>query len=101
MDVKPSNICIDHAGNFVLIDFGSAVEFGNTSQSTLAYIPHGVNSKIGSAFVDWWMLAATLTNRACGCRWGLGARNPTQQETLEMLKRFPEIFEDIKSLLQQ
>ena len=96
MDVKPSNICIDQEGNFILVDLGSAVEFGISTQSTEAYIPYELNSRKGSAQMDWWMLAATITDRACGCtRWGQGTRNPTKQETLEMLQLYPEIAQDI------
>jgi serine/threonine protein kinase len=42
MDIKPSNICIDSNGNFVLIDFGSTSFFGEKTSSTQAYIPDGL-----------------------------------------------------------
>ncbi|PRP73763.1 protein kinase C delta type-like [Planoprotostelium fungivorum] len=84
MDVKPSNICIDQAGNFILIDLGSVVRFGQKSASTLAYIPQDLsNYQVASAAVDWWMLAATLGERGCGMSsWGAGAANPTKEKLL-------------------
>ncbi|PRP79745.1 Serine/threonine protein kinase, partial [Planoprotostelium fungivorum] len=84
MDVKPSNICIDQAGNFILIDLGSVVRFGQKSASTLAYIPQDLsNYQVASAAVDWWMLAATLGERGCGMSsWRAGAANPTKEKLL-------------------
>lgn len=102
MDVKPANICINSAGDFVLIDFGSAARFGEVTQSTVTYIPHGLDPKYSRAAVDWWMLAATVTERACKCdRWGLGLKNPTKQETIEMLQSIPRVVTDFMSLVQE
>ena len=102
MDVKPANICIDSNGDFVLIDFGSAVLFGANTNSTPAYIPHGISAIPAKASVDWWMLAATLADRVCNYnRWGLGARNPTKQETLQELRKLPSsVYSDLEQLLQ-
>ena len=66
MDVKPSNICIDERGNYVLIDLGSVTPFSTTSSCTQAYLPsdmQSTNSVVGSAAVDWWMLAMTVAEK--------------------------------------
>ncbi|PRP75400.1 putative protein kinase, partial [Planoprotostelium fungivorum] len=100
MDVKPSNICIDQAGNFILIDLGSVVRFGQKSASTLAYIPQDLsNYQVASAAVDWWMLAATLGERGCGMSsWGAGAANPTKEKLHSKLAK--SIYEETNQLPQ-
>lgn len=80
MDVKPSNICIDQEGNFILINLGSVARFDRKSSSTRAYIPRGLNYETARPAVDWWMLAATLSERGRGMPWGSGAANPTKED---------------------
>lgn len=71
MDIKPANICLDGAGEAFLIDFGSVCAFGAHTSSTPAYVPHYVLSRRSSAALDWWMLAMTLAEKACGPEGGL------------------------------
>ena len=103
MDVKPSNICINSAGDFVLIDFGSATPFGTRSLSTKAYIPDDLDSNPARAVVDWWMLIATITERACECnKWGTGAENPTKEEALGYLNKvLPDVVLEVQPLLRE
>ena len=66
-DVKPANICID-SGAFFLIDLDSVARFGDATQTTLEYLPfdeRGVRVR-ASARADWWALAMTLAEKACG-----------------------------------
>ena len=84
MDVKPSNICFNEAGEMFLIDLGSISRFGEVSSSTDAYVPHDFGSRRAHASLDWWMLAMTLAEKACGTEHGLpvgvGARSATKAE---------------------
>eukprot|EP01118_Nematostelium_gracile_P019263 TRINITY_DN8875_c0_g1_i2.p1 TRINITY_DN8875_c0_g1~~TRINITY_DN8875_c0_g1_i2.p1 ORF type:complete len:420 (-),score=76.16 TRINITY_DN8875_c0_g1_i2:36-1172(-) len=103
MDVKPSNICIDSNGNFILIDLGSTVKFGAKTSSTPAYIPTGVNALVASPDVDFWMLAATVTERACSLdRWGAGAANPKKENVISLLEENLDraLFEHIIGFLK-
>ena len=110
MDVKPSNICINDDGDFVLIDLGSVASFESTNfHSTEAYQPKNpinssnkVNYKVASAIVDWWMLAATLAERGCDLNgWGEGASNPTTQKTLKYIEDgLPHIWSELKNKLK-
>jgi len=77
MDIKPSNICVDAEGNFILIDLGSVAEFDTTSESTPAYIPSDFEIKKVSARIDWLMLAATLSEKIQVLNWGTGSASPT------------------------
>jgi hypothetical protein len=67
-DVKPANVCVDGNGDFFLIDLDSAARFGSTTQTTTEYLPideRGVRV-IASARADWWALAMTFAEKACG-----------------------------------
>ena len=72
MDVKPSNICVDGRGDFVLIDLGSIARFEQLTSSTWPYVPSDLHPLppserwTSSADVDWWMLAVTLAEKGCG-----------------------------------
>ena len=67
MDVKPGNICLsEDSDSFYLIDLGSIAPFGVKTSSTAAYVPVDMKSGYSSAALDWWMLAATLAEKACG-----------------------------------
>jgi serine/threonine protein kinase len=82
-DIKPLNILITTSGEFVLADLGSLVQFGCRSGSTKAYIPRELwnpqsnNGPCASIRVDYWMLAMTIFEKACG---GVirGAESPRQ-----------------------
>ena len=67
-DVKPANVCVDGDGSFWLIDLDSAARFGAATQTTTEYLPadeRGVRV-LASARADWWALAMTLAEKACG-----------------------------------
>ena len=90
MDIKPANILVANNGDFILADFGSIVPMGNRSESTPAYLPREMVSKdraspIASPKVDWWMLAVTVCEKACGYRAGEGAENASMQAIKDML----------------
>ena len=79
MDVKPSNICINGKGDFILADLGSMAPFGERTKSTLPFLPKDLQkpSMISDKKVDFWMLAMTLGERFCGWERGTAAREPT------------------------
>ena len=80
MDVKPSNICINGKGDFILADLGSMAPFGECTKSTVPFLPQDLQRPwmISDAMVDFWMLAMTLGERLCGWERGTGAREPTR-----------------------
>lgn len=73
-DIKSANICMNSAGDFVIIDFGSTEKFGYDSPSTIEYLPTDVEANPSRSEVDWWMLAMTVFDRlqseGCGMRTG-------------------------------
>jgi len=102
MDIKPSNICINSNGDFILIDLGSVAKFGNKSASTLAYIPKDLkNYGTSNKSVDWWMLAATLSEKGYDVGWGTGPANPTREHLCKILEeKLPQtIWNELKSKL--
>ena len=71
MDVKPANICLPGGagrGEFVLIDIGSVARFGEATAATAAYVAADFPGAMrrSSARADWWQLAMTLAEKACG-----------------------------------
>ena len=110
MDIKSSNICLKADGEAVLIDLGSVAPIGSFSQSTSAYIPCDFDPDADLARirarpeVDWWMLAMTLAEKACGrngMRIGAAARSATKAELLLHLERhlLPEVWIQLKRML--
>jgi serine/threonine protein kinase len=105
-DVKPANICLGPTGDFVLIDLGSVAKFGAQVASTTAYHPKvAKDSKlrfnIASASLDWWMLAAVLTEKACGLEWG-GTSNPSTSVVQQFLEeKLPKVWEELHLKLLQ
>jgi hypothetical protein len=66
-DVKPANICLTEDGlSAFLIDLGSVAQVGQPTSSTLAYVPRNIARGRASTELDWWMLAMTLAEKACG-----------------------------------
>jgi serine/threonine protein kinase len=63
MDVKPSNICIDSYGNFILIDLGSCCGIGYDSASTAGYYPTDWEPNPARPETDWWMLSVTVFDK--------------------------------------
>lgn len=91
MDFKPANILITSGGDFILADLGSIVRFGEKSQSTSVYLPRemcgkGAARPIASASVDWWMMAVTVCEKACGYRAGLDTESAKKDRILDMLR---------------
>ena len=73
-DVKPANVCVNGSGAFFLVGLDSAARSGTATQTTLEYLPvdeRGARAR-ASARADWWALAMTLTEKACGNRPGRG-----------------------------
>ena len=70
MDVKPANICTAGAQGFVLVDFGSVARFGEATSTTMPYVAADFPGAMrrSSAHADWWQLAMTLAEKACGER---------------------------------
>jgi hypothetical protein len=70
MDVKPSNICITEAADFVLIDLGSISRENDRTHGTPSYLPLELQpsraTKLSTAArsADWWMLAIVLCEKA-------------------------------------
>ena len=92
-DVKPANVCVDGNGNFFLIDLDSAARFGSATQTTTEYLPideRGVRV-LASARADWWALAMTFAEKACGAAslpLGRGARVWTASEVRAHLEAY-------------
>jgi serine/threonine protein kinase len=87
MDIKPSNICISNAGDFVVADLGSVERFGSTSQSTEAYIPSDLllKGRAASPDMDWWMLSVTLCEKMFHIPVGSGASSFSRSWVLDTL----------------
>jgi serine/threonine protein kinase len=102
MDIKPANICINHSGDFILIDLGSLQRFGAKSSSTLAFLPHQMNPNPAKADTDWWMLAMTLYDRIqpFGKGVGVGAREKTLEELKHWFEQssFQSLWVELKQL---
>lgn len=102
-DIKPSNICLGNNGEFIIIDLGSARRFESPIESTWAYHPKDVNFSHASRYTDWWMLAATFTEKACGwsTQWGGGPSNPTTEQVLNIIQQqFASVWAELKELLK-
>ena len=102
-DVKSANICVDHNGNFILIDFGDTVEFGYKSSSTPEYVPSDIDAEEGaSATIDWWMLAMTVYDRMqdlnCGLRSGTERFSTTSLKEWLLENGCDFIIEKLESL---
>lgn len=69
-DIKPSNICLDEDDTTaILIDLCSVVRVGHPALSTPAYIPRDLRAPSddrGRIALDWWMVAMSLAEKACG-----------------------------------
>ena len=92
MDIKPSNICIDQNGLYILIDLGSVVPFGMKSYSTMCYLPSdmqpaaGETSLVADQSIDWWMLAMVIAEKGGRARPGRGPRrSEPRREILKTL----------------
>lgn len=82
-----------------------SIEFGTKTTSTKGLWPQDLipNKQTwephADAKMDWWMLAATLSEKALDLRWGEGAANPTTRELLDAIslaiKRGSEGFERV------
>jgi serine/threonine protein kinase len=92
-DVKPSNILISTEGNYILADLGSLTPPNARSASTRAYVPDDMWDaqanriiQLAAPSTDWWMLAMTLYEKGCGGNIGSGAREPTKNELIKLLR---------------
>lgn len=99
MDFKPANILITGDGDFILADLGSVIRMGQRSESTQAYIPRemwdrGRSSPIASATVDWWMVAVTVCEKACGYKAGSGPESAKKDDIKAMLKELGDVEEN-------
>ena len=105
-DVKPGNICLsEDANSFYLIDLGSIARFGDSTSSTAAYVPRDMKRGRSSASLDWWMLAATLAEKACGREHALevgGARHHSTDELRKHLAAHldPAVWAELQPRLQ-
>jgi serine/threonine protein kinase len=106
MDIKPSNICLNEAGDAVLVDLGSVVRRSSssqlsTSESTVVYMPHDFqprskdsrsnNQYVAEDLCDWWMLAMTIAEKIYGVE--VGRTKTLDIDSLISLLRsdFPDI----------
>lgn len=105
MDFKPANILITGDGDFILADLGSVIRMGQRSESTKAYIPReiwdlGSSSPIASATVDWWMVAVTVCEKACGYKAGSGPESAKKDDIKAMLEKLGDVEENKKMVRQ-
>jgi serine/threonine protein kinase len=98
MDVKPSNICLDSNGNFILIDLGSIAKFGSSTETTTVFVPsdltisNSTNRYASCAKHDWWMLAMTIAEKAYRQPIGYGTFSMSTTELRALLiSDLPEI----------
>lgn len=107
MDVKPSSICLDRR-DFIFIDLYSVARFGDPTESTRTYIPSDLRPAAAararsSAAIDWWMLAMTLAEKACGeagFQVGSGATDWTTDATRALAYRRPCGRDSLQRLTQ-
>jgi hypothetical protein len=106
MDIKPDNMCSDIDGNLVLIDVGSVAKFGAKTFSTRAYVPRDryASEMTSAAVVDWWMVATTLAERACGeerLEMGMGAKFYSSEQIEDHLEQhlLPAVWAQLRDLL--
>ena len=87
MDVKPSNICINGEGDFILADLGSMALFGKHTKSTTPYVPKDLQipRMVSAIKTDFWMLAMTLGERLCGLDRGTATPEPSRAELIVQL----------------
>eukprot|EP01006_Ploeotia_vitrea_P053212 TRINITY_DN67767_c0_g1_i10.p1 TRINITY_DN67767_c0_g1~~TRINITY_DN67767_c0_g1_i10.p1 ORF type:complete len:378 (+),score=-17.90 TRINITY_DN67767_c0_g1_i10:80-1213(+) len=91
MDIKPANILVTMYGDFYLADLGSLVPKDQQTSSTRAYLPRELwniidNRPPRSSFeVDWWMVAMTLYEKACGGVIG-GNVEPSKRQVIDTLR---------------
>jgi serine/threonine protein kinase len=101
MDVKPANVCLNEAGDAVLVDLGSCEQRSSTAQPstsecTVAYVPHYYeprshnnptsNKYKAEEIVDWWMLATTVAEKFYREPIGGAAPPPTRQRLMDLLQ---------------
>lgn len=70
-DLKSANICTTEHGINVIVGLGSIARFDMRTTSTLTYVPFELQPAKGeqpraSRELDWWMLAVTMAEHACG-----------------------------------
>jgi serine/threonine protein kinase len=68
-DLKPSNICIDTDGNFILIDIGSVVKIGSSEENihtTEYYLPLALKITKALPIIDFFMLGFTMLSMLIG-----------------------------------
>lgn len=99
MDFKPANILINCDGDFILADLGSVIREGQRSESTQAYLPRekwdgGRSSPLASATIDWWMVAVTVCEKACGYKAGSGPESAKMDDIKAMLKELGDVKEN-------
>ena len=109
MDVKPANICLNEAGDAVLVDLGSVVMRSSptqpsTSECTVVYVPRDFqprslnnpssNKYAAEELCDWWMLAMTVAEIVYGVEIGFSAPSPDRLELRNLLHaEFPELVD--------
>ena len=106
MDVKSANICTAGAQGFVLVDLGSVARFGDATSTTAPYVAADFPGAMrrSSALADWWQLAMTLAEKACGghCL-DVGARAPPSMAALaaRLRENLPAaLWREIEPLLE-
>lgn len=83
MDIKAANICVTTEGKFILIDLGSVAKFHTVTETTEGVLPVGLTVNTADPSVDWWMLAAVVSEYCSKrvssnpLRFGTGETNPT------------------------
>jgi serine/threonine protein kinase len=64
MDIKQSNILVDHLGKWWLGDFGSCVKHGEVVQTTTPFFfPRDVTGEASQWHFDWYMLAIVVLSQ--------------------------------------
>ena len=97
MDIKPSNICVNERGNYILVDLGSIVLKKEYSESTTVYVPPDFqprkpsnptsNRYIADNLIDFWMLGMTIVEKVFQVPIGDTKSSPKCQEVLDILKQ--------------
>jgi len=100
MDIKPSNICVNEQGDFILVDLGSIVRRNEYSESTTVYVPPDFqprkpsnpmsNKYHADNFIDFWMLGMTIAEKALEVNIGGIKPSPKCEELLNILSQHGE-----------
>jgi hypothetical protein len=94
-DLKPSNICVDTDGNFILIDIGSVVKIGSSEENihtTEYYLPLFPKVTKALPIIDFFMLGFTMLSMLIGAEKYDELTPRVKSKLFEELKERPDLI---------